>query len=279
MFGSWVLDTETYSRIFIDGYPFKHCCIDNFFDDPTFKILLKEFPKLDDPFFYRYDNPIENKLHMQAGKNFDNYPIYKQLTEKLQSDEFIQILRKITGISNLENDEYLHGCGIHYNSKNSKLDLHLDYSIHPKSGKERRINLVIYLNNEWKEEWNGALELWSSDESGTKLGECLKEIFPNPNTAVIFQTTDASIHGIPKLIRCPENTGRATFAMYYLSPPRPNTTHRSKANFFPRNNQPMTEGLKQLFLIRNTRSITNEDLDTYFPDWKTNKIGKGIWYE
>jgi len=87
-----------------------------------------------------------------------------------------------------------------------------------------------------------------------------------------------SIHGVPELIRCPENTGRALFAMYYVSSPRPNTVFRSKANFFPRNNQLMTEGLKQLYLIRNTRSITNDDLDKYFPDWKTNPIGKGIWY-
>jgi len=62
MFGSWILDLDTYSKNFITGYPFKHCCIENFFDKDTFENLLKEFPKLDDPFFYRYDNPIENKL-------------------------------------------------------------------------------------------------------------------------------------------------------------------------------------------------------------------------
>jgi Rps23 Pro-64 3,4-dihydroxylase Tpa1-like proline 4-hydroxylase len=38
--------------------------------------------------------------------------------------------------------------------------MHLDYSIHPITGKERRVNLIIYMNKDWKEEWGGELNLW-----------------------------------------------------------------------------------------------------------------------
>jgi hypothetical protein len=278
MFGTWISKVDTLHLEFESAHPYKHCCIDNFLNIDIFEKLLSAFPNLDDTGFYHYDNPIECKLLMQAGSNFLNHPLYLSLTETLQSNEFIDILRKITGIHNLEKDEYLHGCGIHYQPKNSKLDLHLDYSIHPKSGKERRINLVIYLNKEWKEEWDGALELWKPDESGNKPGECAKRVFPNPNTAVIFQTTDSSIHGVPNMIRCPETVGRAMFAMYYMSEPRTNIVFRSKANFFYKKDQIITEGLKQLYLIRNTRSITTEDLETFFPDWRRHPSGKGFWY-
>ena len=41
--------------------------------------------------------------------------------------------------------------------------MHLDYSIHPISGKERRVNLIVYLNKDWKEEFLGEVQLWDHE--------------------------------------------------------------------------------------------------------------------
>jgi Rps23 Pro-64 3,4-dihydroxylase Tpa1-like proline 4-hydroxylase len=40
-----------------------------------------------------------------------------------------------------------------------KLNVHLDYSIHPKLGLERRLNLVLYITSGWKPEWGGTARL------------------------------------------------------------------------------------------------------------------------
>ena len=65
----------------------------------------------------------------------------------------------ITGISDLESDPYLHGAGLHAYPHNGKLDVHLDYSIHPVSGKERRVNLIIYLNKDWRDDYGGYTDM------------------------------------------------------------------------------------------------------------------------
>jgi hypothetical protein len=81
--------------------------------------------------------------------------------------------------------------------------MHLDYSVHPISQKERRVNLIIYLNKEWKEEYNGDIQLWNSE-----FTHSVQKIYPVFNTAVLFNTSDDSWHGLPTPIKCPPNTGR-----------------------------------------------------------------------
>jgi hypothetical protein len=50
--------------------------------------------------------------------------------EYLQTEEFIKY------IEDLEIDPYLHGAGIHAYPNNGKIDIHLDYNIHPITKKE-----------------------------------------------------------------------------------------------------------------------------------------------
>ena len=136
----------------------------------------------------------------------------------------VDLFQIITGIPDLENDPYLHGAGLHFHERGGKLDMHLDYSIHPLSKKERRLNLILYLNEYWKESYNGGLELW--DKAYTHRCET---ILPSFNRAVLFQTSDISYHGLPTPIACPTDTGRKSLAIYYVSNSRDNVVHRSKA--------------------------------------------------
>ncbi|MEM0354271.1 MAG: 2OG-Fe(II) oxygenase [Thermoplasmata archaeon] len=162
-------------------------------------------------------------------------------------------------------DPYLHGGGIHIYPSQGKLNMHLDYSIHPITKKERRINIIIYLNKIWEDEWGGHLELWDNIENPTFI----KRLNPEYNTAVIFQTSDGSYHGIPNKINCPSNFSRNSIAIYYVSEPRNNVKHRYKAKFFITNDKEKNDTrLKQLIEIRNNRRLTSKDLETIYPDWK-----------
>ena len=66
----------------------------------------------------------------------------------LSTPEIINILREITNINNLEYDEYLHGAGLHLHPKYGRLNIHLDYEKHPYSGKERRLNIILFMSKE-----------------------------------------------------------------------------------------------------------------------------------
>ena len=59
----------------------------------------------------------------------------------------------------------LHGAGLHGSSRGRHLTVHSDF-IYRRNTKTRRVlNLLLYLNSEWKDEWNGHIELWDKKNS------------------------------------------------------------------------------------------------------------------
>lgn len=266
-FGGWIEKKNLLCDTYKNAKPFEHVVIPNFFNDSFVNELERIFPSQKEKGWYKYYNPIEKKT---ALNDFSDLPLFKSLFDILQSDIFVKHIQDITSISNLEKDPYLHGAGIHYHSTGGKLDMHLDYSVHPISQKERRVNLIIYLNKEWKEEYNGDIQLWNSE-----FTHLVKKIYPVFNTAVLFNTSDDSWHGLPTPIKCPPNIGRKSVAIYYVSDLRTNSVVRYKAQFRPLPDQPVNEGLKKLYDIRSKRIITKEDLIEVYPDWESE--GNGFW--
>jgi Rps23 Pro-64 3,4-dihydroxylase Tpa1-like proline 4-hydroxylase len=98
------------------------------------------------------------------------------------------------------------GGGLHEIHPGGVLKMHVDFSEHP-SGLTRALNLLIYLNVEWREAWGGALE----------LGNAEAKIYPYGGTAVIFQTTATSWHGHPHPLTCPKGKARRSLALYYYT--------------------------------------------------------------
>jgi hypothetical protein len=56
-----------------------------------------------------------------------------------------------------------------------------DFNIHPEMKKLRCVNLILYLNKGWRDEWGGQLELWDKNMTHT-----FNKISPIFNRAVIF---------------------------------------------------------------------------------------------
>jgi Rps23 Pro-64 3,4-dihydroxylase Tpa1-like proline 4-hydroxylase len=268
-FGSWVNNLETLNKEFINAKPFPNVEIDNFFKPEIAEALYKVFPKTtDDQKWVIYNNPIEKKY---ALTDFSSLPQFKDLFDLLQTNQFVELIKKISGIDNLESDPHLHGAGLHQHVPGGKLDMHLDYSIHPISGKERRVNLIIYFTKDWEDDYGGAIQLWNEDFSA-----CEKKLSPCFNKAILFRTSDVSYHGLPLPIKCPEGNSRKSIAIYYVSDPRPDLVNvRYKAHFRPLPTQPVNDKLEQLYRIREKRTITKDDLATIYPDWETD--GNGFW--
>ena len=207
--------------------PFPHLVLDNFFDEELAHELAADFPDYDSPVWHTYDNAIEVKKTLNNWTHFSP-ALYKFFTD-INSRECYRIFERLTNCK-LYPDHGLHGGGLHIHGAGGRLNTHLDYSIHPKLGLERRLNLIVYLNAGWQKSWGGSLGLWSDDNG--KPGELITSIAPMFNRAILFDTTNAW-HGLPEPITCPPGQHRKSLAVYYLCEPREGAADRNRALFAP----------------------------------------------
>ena len=145
----------------------------------------------------------------------------------------------------------LNGGGWHIHKTGGKLNMHLDYSIHPKLNLQRKLNLIIYLNSKWKEKWGGSLGFWEN-KSSKNPGKLIKSIVPKFNRAVIFDTTQNSWHGLAEPVRCPKKQFRKSLAIYYLCKKQKNAQKRGKALFSPLETQKKDKKIIKLIKLRSS---------------------------
>ena len=265
-FGEWTKDISNLNTAFLNAEPFEHIVIDNFLETSYAEIISEKFPAVNSD-WHEYKNPIEVKYTYDNINDLD--PDLKNFFYYLSSPEVTNIMRSITGISDLEYDEYLHGAGLHKHPRYGRLNIHLDYEKHPISGKERRLNVILFMSKEWNPIWNGSNELWDKD-----VTKCVTKTQIKFNRAIIFKTNDISWHGLPEQIMCPDDVFRNSLAYYYVSPlntQKPEDSYRKKAKFIKRPEDPFDEQMQKLYDIRPHRRITQEDMDELMPDWSIDK--------
>ena len=261
-FGDWVNNVNKLKNQFTNAEPFENIIIPNFLDKDYAELLYKQFPESCEN-WHKYENPLEVKY---AFDNIHQLPDeLKNLFYYLSSKQMTQVFSLLTDIETLEYDPFLHGSGLHAHPKHGRLNLHLDYEKHPHSGKERRINVILYLSKDWNSSWNGATELWDKN-----LEKCVVSSPVVFNTAIIFKTNDISYHGLPNKITCPENMLRKSFAYYYVSSlnsKKKEEEYRKKATYVSRPQDKHDARIEKLFKIRSLRRITKEDLKEIIPEW------------
>jgi hypothetical protein len=137
----------------------------------------------------------------------------------------------MTGIDGLISDPHFEGGGLHETKRGGHLGVHADFNVHGHLKVERRINLLIYLNENWEQEYGGQLELWD-----TQMKECVVRVEPVFGRAVLFNTNLDSFHGHPDPLNCPDGRSRRSIATYYYTAvetglgqlPRRTTTFRQR---------------------------------------------------
>lgn len=197
-------------------------------DDVTSPALLDAvasgIPGADWPHWVRYNNDIERKRTTRDVWRLNDAAC--RLFAWLASAEWVQRLEQLSGISGLFPDPTLHGGGLHVSGNGGYLGRHLDYALHPRIGLERRVNVVLFLTPQWREEWGGALQFW--DDSAENV---LASYLPRFGRAVIWENSDIAYHSAAR-VTCPPSIERVTAAAYYLTRPREGVT-RKRALFVP----------------------------------------------
>ena len=199
-------------------YP--HIVIDDFLDPCALDEALDAFPSSDDLDFYKYDNPLERKLAFDQASKLPE-PI-SNILYAFNSPTFLSFLEKLTGIDHLIPDPYLRGGGIHMIEPGGKLDVHVDFNWHEKLALHRRVNVLLYLNKDWREEYNGDFQIWKGHKEGEKhiLESLERRVYPEFNRLAAFSTSEKSYHGFPDELKCPEGTNRKSLAWYYYTSER-----------------------------------------------------------
>lgn len=202
------------AQAYAQGQPFPHIVIDNFLPDEIYQAICNAFPGPEADFWDRYAYGYQTKL--ACNKVHLLPPILRSTLQTLNSGGFLEVIENMTGEKNLISDPHFVGGGIHQIERGGKLSVHADFTEPPHYKVFRRLNLLIYLNPDWKPEHGARFELW--DKAGK---EKCKEVEPLGNRCVVFTTTAHSFHGHPDPLAGPVNNTRRSLALYYYQLEQP----------------------------------------------------------
>lgn len=224
-----IRNAKNLNNLFNYSLPYPHIVIDNFIQKDILNDVLNELLTFND---WSFDEGLTsfqvNKFYVPATDSDESMkksldiiknkaPIAFKTLNYLYSDDVMNFMTTLTGIPNLQPDKSWFGAGIHKIVNDGRLAIHSDFNLNWKTNKYRRANLLLYLNKDWKDEYNGHLELWETD-----MSKCALKIAPIFNRAVIFNTDKTSYHGHTQPLNVPPGIARYSLALYYYSdvPPK-----------------------------------------------------------
>ncbi len=191
--------------------PYPHIALDNFLPAEMAENLLSHFPKEAKSHDKIYQKGYGG-LHKRQIFPYDGDAYIRGAFSFFNSAPMLKFLEGITNIQGLLPDPYFAGGGLHETSTGGLLGVHADFRVNESLQLIRRVNLLIYLNKDWKDEYAGKLELWDK-----KMTKKVKDVAPLFNRCVIFNTDEDSFHGHPDPLTTPEGITRKSIALYYYT--------------------------------------------------------------
>jgi hypothetical protein len=197
-------------EIYHNNNPFPHIVIDDFLPPETLNEVLVHFDTIKKDDWYKFDGHYELKL---MSKNEYFIPQFiRHVLHELNSGYVLDWLSALTGVPRLVADTRLYGGGMHNIERGGKLGIHIDFNVENRTMLQRQLNLLLYLNKDWQDEWGGHLELWNADKT-----QCVQRIAPIFNRCVIFNTNGKPWHGHPHPLNTPDGVTRKSLALYYYN--------------------------------------------------------------
>lgn len=211
------LKNDEISQRYHEKKPFRYVVIENFFHQDKAELIHDCYPPVENG---TWDGTTYINQKNKFQKNtFEKGCLIDCVFNELNSVKFTDWLQDLTKIeTELTGDSELFGGGLHQSINGAFLNVHVDYNFHPKTKYHRRLNVLVYMNKNWQEDYEGHLELW--DLTG-KEKVLLDKISPTFNRCVIFETNEISFHGHPRPLKTPQGVSRKSIATYYYTKIRP----------------------------------------------------------
>jgi hypothetical protein len=212
-------DVDRYRNTFVHADPFKYVTIENFFESSFAEQLLTDFPSFNPRLAVNEYGDIGGKAVNTKIREIS--PVYQRLYATISSRPFLEFMSRLSGIPDLLIDPKLFGGGTHDNQHGQELDPHVDFNYDESEQLHRRLNLIVYLNQEWKTEWGGAIEIHSNPRRPQE--NRIQSFDPLFNRAVMFETNEYSWHGFPKIDLPPDkrHLSRKSISIYLYTKDRP----------------------------------------------------------
>ena len=222
------LDIDALRTEFRDAAPFPHIVIDEFLDPDFAREVAAAYPSFEEAqeLGFAFDF-VRERRKIQISDSALFPPAVARLHEALASSSFLESLEAITGIDGLEADPSLGGGGMHVTGPGGRLDVHVDFNYNEDRHVYRRLNILVYLNPEWEDDWGGAVELWDP-----KVKRCHKSVPPRLNQCVLFETSEISYHGVEPVAERARHPRQSFAAYYYTKQPHPTWSGESHSTIF-----------------------------------------------
>lgn len=189
---------------FRSATPFPHVVIEDFLPEDLARRVLAEFPPLD-TMKKSNDYIFGNKRALEDVSS--RGPASTELNQLFLSPAFAEFVSGVFG-EELFIDPGFHGGGFHNGGDGSFLDMHVDFNVHPDHPDWLRVlNILVYLNEDWKPEYGGDLRITKSPD------EAPRTIEPLFNRGVIMMTSEITYHGYEKM-SLPQGVSRKSVAAY-----------------------------------------------------------------
>jgi Rps23 Pro-64 3,4-dihydroxylase Tpa1-like proline 4-hydroxylase len=212
------LNLEALKQQWTSARPYPHVILDNFLEPGAAQEIARSYPTFDqalkDGFAFNFVNE-QRKIQISQSAKFPES--MRRLNDAISSPKFLADLEYVTGIPGLFADEQLSGGGMHLTGSGGRLDVHVDFNRLDERQIFRRLNILLYLNPNWKEESGGQIELWDKT-----VKVCHLSALPVINRCLIFETSDHSYHGVRPVVGPPELVRRSFAAYYYTREAPPN---------------------------------------------------------
>ena len=200
-----------FSEDYANARPFPHIVLDGILPSALIQKIVADFPTgaraSDGVFNIGYGGEHKRQILPEDCSRFS-----RELFWFFNSKPVLQFLEGLTGIEGLIPDPYFMGGGYHEITRGGRLGVHADFRINEGLHVQRRLNMLIYLNPDWNDDWMGQLELWSRD-----MSECVQKVSPLLNRCVVFSTEADTWHGHPDPLATPEGVPRRSIALYYYT--------------------------------------------------------------
>lgn len=220
-----LVDNE--SKMYLEKTPYPFAIFDDLFDENLLSNVNKEINESSYSKDVRTISGIEVKTRSDFEDNESLPENIKTVFEIINGGKFLNIVSRLTAIEGLISDPYYDGGGVNIIEDGGTLAVHVDGTHQKRMKICRRLNAILFLNENWDKDWNGYHEQWDyldkdiSPFHDDQRWRCVRKILPKKNRLYIFTTNDHSWHGHAGKLSLPKDIKRKSLITYFYTASRP----------------------------------------------------------